>query len=61
MLRRRTVLLLAALAALLFWRRARLGERVEVVYDDGSVLVLEGGVEADDLVDDARELLAILA
>ena len=59
--RRRTVLLLAALAALLLWRRARPGERVEVVYDDGSVLHLERGVEADDLLDDARELLAILA
>ena len=61
MLRRRTLLLLAALAALLFWRHARPGERVEVVYDDGAALTLDGGVEADDLLDDARELLAILA
>jgi hypothetical protein len=34
---------------------------VEVAYQDGSLLRLDRGVEADDLLDDARELLAILA
>ena len=34
---------------------------VDAVYDDGSLLRLDRGVEADDLLDDARELLAILA
>jgi len=50
-----------ALAALLLWHRSRPGDSVEVVYEDGSVLVLDGGVEADDLLDDAGELLAILS
>ncbi len=60
--RRRVVLLLAGLAAVLLWGRAAgAGERVEVVYDDGSLLRLDRGVEANDLLDDARELLAILA
>jgi hypothetical protein len=36
-------------------------EYVEVVYDDASLLRLERGVEADDLLDDARELLELLA
>lgn len=58
---RRVILLLAALAAVLFWRRAaRRAERVDVLYDDGSLLRLDRGVEAEDLLDDARELLAIL-
>jgi hypothetical protein len=62
MLPRRVVLPLAALAAVLLWRRtAARREHVEAVYDDGSLLRLERGVEADDLLDDARELLAILA
>jgi hypothetical protein len=55
------ILLLAALAAVLFWRRAaRPAERVDVLYDDGSLLRLDRGVEAEDLLDDAHELLAIL-
>lgn len=62
MLPRRVVLPLTALAAVLLWRRAAgRSEHVEAVYDDGSLLRLERGVEADDLLDDARELLAILA
>ena len=62
MLPRRVVLPLAALAAVLLWRRAAgRREHVDAVYDDGSLLRLERGVEADDLLDDARELLAILA
>jgi hypothetical protein len=32
-----------------------------VHYDDASVLRLERGVEADDLLNDARELLDLLA
>ena len=60
--RRRVFLVLAGLLAVLFWRRgARVGERVEVSYQDGSLLRLDHVVEADDLLDDARELLAILA
>lgn len=59
---RRLVLVLGAIAALVLWRRrARPDSRVVVVYDDGSALTLERGVEADDLLDDARELLAALA
>ena len=62
MLPRRVTLLLAALAAILLWRRAGgRGEYVEALYDDGSLLRLERGVEADDLLDDARELLELLA
>jgi hypothetical protein len=62
MLRRRVLLLLAGLVAFLLWRRvARPGERVEVAYEDGSLLRLDRGVEVDDLLDDARELLVILA
>lgn len=38
----------------------RPNEYVDVLYDDGSLLRLQRGVEADDLLDDARELLAIL-
>jgi hypothetical protein len=54
--------MLAALAGILLWRRAaRPQEYVNVLYDDGSMLRLERGVEADDLLDDARELLAILS
>ena len=62
MLPRRVVLPLAAIAAVLLWRRAAgRREHVEAVYDDGSLLRLERGVEADDLLDDARELLVLLA
>ena len=62
MRRRSLVLLLAGLTAVLLWRRdAGSGERVDVVYDDGSLLRLERGVEANDIFEDARELLAILA
>jgi hypothetical protein len=60
--RRRVILVLAGLAAVLLWRRsAGREERVDVVYADGSLIRLDRGVEADDLLDDARELLAILA
>jgi hypothetical protein len=62
MLPRRVTIVLAALAGILLWRRAaRPHEYVNVLYDDGSMLRLERGVEADDLLDDARELLAILS
>lgn len=54
--------MLAGLAAVLLWRRAAgPGEHVEIVYVDGSLLRLERGVEANDLLDDAGELLTILA
>ena len=62
MLPRRITIPLAILVGILLWRRAmRPKEYVEVVYDDASMLRLERGVEADDLLDDARELLALLA
>jgi hypothetical protein len=58
---RRIAILLAALAALLLWRRgARKGDRLDLLYDDGSLLRLDSGVEAEDLLADVRELLAIL-
>jgi hypothetical protein len=58
---RRVTIVLAALAALLLWRRAvRSGDHVDVLYEDRSLLRLDRGVEADDLLDDARKLLAIL-
>jgi hypothetical protein len=60
--RRRVAILVAALVALLLWRRAtRSDEHLDVLYDDGALLRLDRGVEADDLLDDARELLALLA
>ena len=59
---RRLALLLAAVGGFLLWRRStRSGDHVEMLYDDGSALRLERGVEADDLLDDARELLGLLA
>jgi hypothetical protein len=62
MLPRRITIPLAILVGILLWRRAmRPKEYVDVVYDDASLLRLERGVEADDLLDDARELLELLA
>jgi hypothetical protein len=62
MLPRRITIPLAILVGILLWRRAmRPKEYVDVVYDDASMLRLERGVEADDLLDDARELLELLA
>ena len=62
MLPRRITIPLAILVGILLWRRAmRPKEYVEVIYDDASLLQLERGVEADDLLDDARELLELLA
>jgi hypothetical protein len=62
MLPRRVTIPLAILVGLLLWRRAmRPKEYVDVVYGDASLLRLERGVEADDLLDDARELLELLA
>jgi hypothetical protein len=62
MLPRRITIPLAILVGVLLWRRAmRPKEYVDVVYDDASLLRLERGVEADDLLDDARELLELLA
>lgn len=62
MLPRRVTIPLALVLGLLLWRRAlRPDEHVDVVYDDRSMLRLERGVEADDLLNDARELLDLLA
>ena len=62
MLPRRVTIPLAILVGILLWRRAmRPKEYIDVVYEDASLLRLERGVEADDLLDDARELLELLA
>lgn len=62
MLPRRVTIPLALLVGILLWRRTmRPKEYVDVTYDDGSMIRLERGVEADDLLKDARELLEILA
>jgi hypothetical protein len=62
MLPRRATIPLAILVGIVLWRRAmRPKEYIDVVYDDASLLRLERGVEADDLLDDARELLDLLA
>jgi hypothetical protein len=59
---RRVTIPLAILIGILLWRRAmRPKEHVDVVYEDASLLRLERGVEAEDLLDDARELLDLLA
>ena len=56
-MRRRSVLVVAALALFALWRRKRGRDYAEIAYDDGSLLRLERGVEARDLVRDAREIL----
>jgi hypothetical protein len=58
---RRLVLLAGVVTAIVLWRRRRVAEYVDVTYDDGSFVRLERGVEAVDLLDDARELLRTLA
>jgi hypothetical protein len=59
---RRVTIPLAILVGILLWRRAmRPKEYVDVVYEDASLLRLERGVEGEDLLDDARELLELLA
>jgi hypothetical protein len=62
MLPRRLTIPLAILVGILLWRRAmRPKEHIDLVYEDASLLRLERGVEAYDLLDDARELLELLA
>ena len=62
MLRRRITIPLAMVVGIFLWRRAmRPREYVDVLYDDASLIRLERGVEAEDLLNDARELLEILA
>ena len=62
MLPHRLTIPLALLVGILLWRRAtRPREYVDVLYDDGSLLRLERGVEPEDLLNDARELLEMLA
>ena len=58
---RRLVLLALVVAAALWWRRRPAPEHVDVTFDDGSFFRLERGREADDLLDDAYELLRTLA
>jgi hypothetical protein len=62
MLPRRVTIPLAILLGILLWRRAmRPKEYVDVLYEDGSMLRLEQGVEAEDLLNDAGDLLELLA
>jgi hypothetical protein len=62
MRRRSLVLLVAAVAGFLLWRRAACPRaHVDIVYEDGALLRLERGVEAEELLRDANELLAALA
>jgi hypothetical protein len=62
MLPRRVTIPLAILVGILLWRRAmRPKEYVDVLYEDGSMLRLEQGVEAEDLLNDAADLLELLA
>ena len=62
MLPRRITIPLAVVVGIFLWRRAmRPREYVDVLYDDASLIRLERGVEAEDLLNDARELLEILA
>ena len=61
-MRGRSALLLVGAAALLaLWRRLAARERVEIYYDDGSFVRLVRGVEAADLLRDAREIVAAVA
>jgi hypothetical protein len=55
------VLLLGIVAAVVVWRRRGAPEHVDVAYEDGSLVRVERGLEAADLLDDARELLRTLA
>ena len=62
MLPRRVIIPLTVLVGIFLWRRAmRPREYVDVLYGDASLIRLERGVEAEDLLNDARELLEILA
>jgi hypothetical protein len=59
---RRITIPLAVLVGIFLWRRAlRPREYVDVLYADGSLIRLERGVEAEDLLNDTRELLELLA
>ncbi len=60
-MRRRSVLALAAAALIARWWRSRSGGRVELLYEDGSFVRLDRGVETDDLLRDAREILGAVA
>ena len=53
----RLVLLLLGIAAVLLLRRRRAVEFVEVEFADGAAIRLTSGVEARDLLDDARAIL----
>jgi hypothetical protein len=60
-MRRRSLVLLAVVLGVLLWRRRSASRaHVDVLYDDGSLLRLERGVEAEELLRDADELLAAL-
>ena len=61
MLPRRLTIPLAILLGIFLWRRAsRPSEHVDVLYEDRSLIRLERGVEAEDLLGDARELIELL-
>jgi hypothetical protein len=55
---RRLVLLLLGIAAVVsLLRRRRAAEFVEVEFEDGAAIRLTSGIEARDLLDDARAIL----
>jgi hypothetical protein len=59
--RRLVLLLLAIAAAVSLLRRRRAAEFVEVEFEDGAAIRLTSGVEARDLLDDARAILVTAA
>lgn len=56
-MRRLVLLLLGIAAAVLLLRGRRAAEFVEVEFEDGAAIRLTSGVEARDLLDDARAIL----
>jgi hypothetical protein len=59
--RRLVLLLLGIAAAVSLLRRRRAAEFVEVEFEDGAAIRLTSGVEARDLLDDARAILVTAA
>jgi hypothetical protein len=59
--RRLVLLLLGIAAAVSLLRRRRAAESVEVEFEDGAAIRLTSGIEARDLLDDARTILETAA
>ena len=60
-MRRLVLLLLEIAAAVSLLRRRRVAASVEVEFEDGAAIRLTSGVEARDLLDDARAILETAA